>query len=158
MVIGFQLYPDNQPVTLTDGTGIWTATSGWNSGVNLTNAQGQIVYDPPLRSVTPTGGGAAVNYIDWSRIASLVVAVVALDVNSLNTATAQQITKLSQVFPLPTTTNGTTPLTLWAAQADALGSTGPTSVPLPLRQAVRVFQESFPITPYGTQKKSNLPQ
>lgn len=68
MVVGFQLYPDNLPVNLTDGTGNWSATAGWGTGAALTNAQGQIVYAPQSeasrlgaeahRPITSTGRGS----------------------------------------------------------------------------------------------------
>ena len=137
MVIGFQLYPDNLAVTLADGTTPTPAT-----------AQGQIVYSPPIRIVTPSGGGTAVNYTDWKRISALVIGVVALNVDSLKVATAAQVTSLASAFPLPA--SGVLPLKSWTPVANTLVTLGPTTVPLPLRQTVHVFQQTFPITPYGT--------
>ena len=87
-------------------------------------------------------------YTDWKRISALVIGVVALNVDGLKLSTAAQVTSLAQAFPLPA--NGTLPLKSWTPVASALVSSGPTSVPLPLRQTVHVFQQTFPITPYGT--------
>lgn len=138
MVVGFQLYPDNLPVTLSDGSTPTPAT-----------AQGQIVYLPPVISLTPAGGGAAVDYTNWQRISAIVVGVVALNTNALTTASAAQVTTIANAFGLPAA--GAPPLAAWTATANNLGATGPSSVPLPLRQSVRVYQQFFPLTPYGAQ-------
>jgi hypothetical protein len=58
MVIGFQLYPDNQSVKLQDGT---------SANPNL--GQGQIVYSPPIRTVTSSSGVSADN-IDFNSISA----------------------------------------------------------------------------------------
>ncbi|XHR26706.1 MAG: type II secretion system protein J [Chthoniobacteraceae bacterium] len=137
MVIGFQLYPDNLAVTLADGT-------------TIDNARGQIVYSPPIRALTPSGGGAAVNYIDLSRISALVIGLVALDLPTLRLLSASQIATLGNAFPVPA--NKLSPLRAWGSKAEQAASDPSFStIPLPARQAVRVFERSYPVTPFATQ-------
>ena len=138
LVVGFQLYPDNQPVTLSDG-----------STPNPATAQGQVVYLPPIISLTPTGGGTAVNYTNWQRISALVVGVVALNTDALTMANAAEVSVLANTFTQPNA--GALPLASWTTTANTLAASGPTSVPLPIRESVRVYQQSFPLTPYGAQ-------
>jgi prepilin-type N-terminal cleavage/methylation domain-containing protein len=134
MVIGFQLYPDNKSVTLASGT-------------TVAQSQGQIVYSPPIRSLTPTGGGIAVNYIDVSRISGIVIGLVTIDLKSLQLLNDTQVADLAQTFALPA--DNSLPVAAWAPIANK-SSAMPSSVPLPARQAVRVFERFFPITPFAT--------
>ena len=136
IVVGFQLYPDNQAAKLADGTAI-------------ANARGQIVYSPPVRTLTPTGGGAAVNYIDLSRISTLVIGLVALDLQTLRLLNASQITTLGNAFAIPQ--NQLPPLRTWSSKAESAASDPSLStVPLAARQAVRVFERCYPVTPFTT--------
>ncbi len=64
LVIGYQLYPDNQPVTLADGSVI-------------SHTLGQVVFSPPLRSDV-----GSLHRVDLARISALVVGVVALDLDT----------------------------------------------------------------------------
>ncbi len=132
MVIGFQLYPDNLPATLQDTT-------------LIANARGQVVYSPPVRTVVPYGGGTSTTVIDLSRISALVVGLVVIDLNSLRLLSATQVTTLGSAFAIPA--NDTLPVPFWgpsAASPDSL----PSSVPLPARQSLRIFQRFYPITPF----------
>ena len=139
VVVGFQLYPDNNSVTLQDG-------STFN---NSPNAQGQIVYSPPMRSLTPTGGGTAVQYIDLTRISAIVVGVVAIDLKSLTSLNNTQVTALGGIFTTPA--NNAPPLEAWVPIANgAATNSALSSVPLPTRQAVRIFQRFYPIYPFPT--------
>lgn len=137
VVVGYQLYPDNQSVLLRDGT---TTASG--------KAQGQIVYSPPIRNAaaTPSGG-----YVDLQRIAAIVVGVVSLDLRSLKTLSPQNVDDLAAVFDTPDRENKL-PVWYWMQKTGDL-SVLPVSVPLPGRQAVRVFQRFFPITSFGGQER-----
>jgi prepilin-type N-terminal cleavage/methylation domain-containing protein len=134
MVVGFQLYPDNLPVTLADST-------------SLAAARGQVVYSPPVRSLTPIGGGSPVNYVDLSRISAVIVGLVVLDLKTLNLANASQINTLVATFPVPA--NGQLPVQAWFVTANNVSATG-ASVPLPVRKALRVFERCYPLTPFGT--------
>ena len=152
VVIGFQLYPDNLTANLTDGT--WTAPSasggGWGTGTAIANAQARSSTIRRFAALFPTGGTAAnaVSYIDLKRIAAIVVGVVAINADSAKTATSGQILTIAQQFAQPT--NGVLPLNSWTSVADGLASNNAvSSVPLSIRQAVHVFQQTFPITPYG---------
>lgn len=136
MVVGFQLYPDNNAVELSDGT---------NPIPN--QSQGQIVYSPPIRWVTPVGGGTAVKYVDLSRISAVVVGLVAIDLNSQLLASASQLGDLSGAFNTPGNNVNQTPVQAWAPIANKVNSM-PATVPLPVRQAVRVYEHFFPITPF----------
>lgn len=135
MVIGFQLYPDNAAVTLANGTAI-------------AHARGQIVYSPPMRSLSSSDGMTTVSLVDLSRVSALVVGVVTLDLNSLNLLDATQVSALGGVFTTPST--DVTPVRAWMATANAaVASATLASVPLPARQSVRVFERFYPITPFG---------
>jgi type II secretory pathway pseudopilin PulG len=147
MVVGFQLYPDNQPAALLDNTAV-------------TNARGQVVYSPPIRAVTPWGGGTAVNVVDLSRISAIVVGLVVIDLNSLSLLNSAQVAGLANAFAVPTVTAGSIPLPVqfWGAIAGsvtnlqaamkAAGYSG--SIPLPALQSVRVFSHFYPISPYAS--------
>ncbi|PTY06033.1 hypothetical protein DB346_01320 [Verrucomicrobia bacterium LW23] len=129
MVVGFQLYPDNLPVDLADGT-------------HFDNAQGQIVYSPPIRS-----GTGAVAYVDTDRISSIVVGVVALDLESLRLLNAAQVMALAQHFggvPM-----NSVPVAAWRAASDNAVLSG---VPPRAAQSVRVFQRFYPMTPNGSKR------
>jgi len=132
MVIGFQLYPDNMPVTLV-------------SGSIIAKAQGQLVYSPPIRSLTPLGGGATVDYLDLSRVSSIVIGLVTIDLKTLQLLNATQVSDLAKCFSIPA--DNILPVAAWGATASS-AATLPSSIPLPARQAVRVFERSFPITSY----------
>jgi len=132
MVVGFQLYPDNQPVTLKDGT-------------TEANSRGQIVYSPPIYYPTLTSGSTStIAYLDINRISSIVVGVVAIDLDSLRLLNASQVETLASHFPA--LSMNTLPVSAWKTASDTAASTG---IPLPAAQAVRVFQRFYPITSYG---------
>jgi type II secretory pathway pseudopilin PulG len=131
MAVGFRLYPDDEAVTLSGAAAPLSAP-----------ARGQIVYAPPIWKATPSGGGAAVEMVDVSRIAALVVGVVAGDVESLKLASSAAIGDLAGAFPIPV--NGAMPVETWqpmVSHVDAL----PASVPLAVRQGLKVFQRAFPV-------------
>ncbi|XHR26732.1 MAG: type II secretion system protein J [Chthoniobacteraceae bacterium] len=136
MVIGFKLSMDNQSVTLSDST-------------QLDHARGQIVYSPPVASWTSTDRSESVAYVDLSRVDSLVVGIVAIDLDSLKLLqSAAQINALAACFPAPSSIN-TAPLQVWYDTAGT-ASQLPSSVPLAVRQSIRVFQRSYPMTSSGT--------
>lgn len=139
MIVGFKLYPDNNPVTLSDGT---TTTV-------INNARGQIVYIPPVRYLTPLDGSAAIPYIDLTRVSSLIVGVAAIDLESLRLlkSSPSQVIDLANAFPVPPVNSS--PLQSWSVIAKDI-SMMPSALPLPVRQSVRVFQRSYPITPLGS--------
>ena len=144
LVVGFQLYPDNQPVTLLDNTAI-------------ANARGQVVYSAPIRAVTPSGGGATVNVVDVSRISAIVVGLVVIDLNSLRLLNSAQVTALANAFPVPTPTAGSAiplPVQFWQPTASSTvnlrNAVVPSAIPLPALQSVRVFSHFYPITPYAS--------
>ncbi|SDT93016.1 hypothetical protein SAMN05444156_0836 [Verrucomicrobium sp. GAS474] len=134
LVIGFQLYPDNQPVTLQDGT-------------TLPKAQGQVVYSPPVRTAYAYRGTSSVQVVDLSRVAALVAGVAVVDVTSLRLLDADQATALGSAFGVPAT--DVLPVAAWEAQAMS-PTTLPGSVPLAARQSLRVFQHFFPVTPFAS--------
>jgi len=128
LVIGYQLYPDNQPVTLADGSVI-------------SHTLGQVVFSPPLRADV-----GSLQRVDLARISALVVGVVALDLDTAKVLEPAQIESLAGAFPDPDASDSL-PARIWeplAANPDGL----PGSVPLQARQAVRVFQRFFPVTPF----------
>jgi prepilin-type N-terminal cleavage/methylation domain-containing protein len=137
MTVGFQLYPDNLPATLSDGTAI-------------ANSRGQIVYTPPM---TPTGvtlPAGANPYPDMTRVSAIVVAVVAIDLTNLQLLNTTQVAALSSQFTTPTM--NTLPATLWepiAENAATLQSSLSVAVPLPVRQSLRVLQRFYPIATFG---------
>lgn len=132
MVVGFQLYPDNLPVTLADGTSLI--------------AQGQVVYSAPVRIVTGRDGTTTAKYIDLNRIGAIGVGLVILDRNSLQLLSAAHIAAIVSNFPVPS--NNKLPLQAWSSVADGLTSALAGSVPLPALKAVRVYQRFYPITPF----------
>lgn len=138
MVVGFQLYPDNRTVQLLDGN---TPTSGL--------AQGQIVYSPPVRTVTGVGGASA-QYVDLSRVSALIVGLVVVDAGSLHILDANGAVALGAAFATPSDIVNKTPVQAWAALASSASSL-PSGVPLAVRQAVRVYERAFPVTPFPTQ-------
>lgn len=125
MVVGFQLYPDNQSVTLEDGT---TAT-----------AVGQIVYSAPMQEAP------ADDYIDLDRVSAIVVGLVVIDTETLKLLSAGSASNLAALFTVPP--DSTTPSEAWVPLSDNMAALG--SAPLPVRQAVRIYQRFYPITPYG---------
>lgn len=129
LVTGYQLYPDDQPATLADGT-------------QIPNARGQVVYSPPLRSATAPGSA----YVDTRRIAALVVGLVTIDPARLKLTNAAQREALAGAFTA-TPAAGEMPVARWMRDTAKL-STLPESAPLPVRQSVRVFQRSFPLSPF----------
>jgi hypothetical protein len=146
LIVGFQLYPDDQPATLADGTAV-------------ANCVGQVVYSPPVRSAAPYGGATASNpavkVIDVSRISALVVGLVVIDLNSLRLLNATQVTALGSAFTVPAVSAQATintlplPVSYWEPKAET-PSLLPSSVPLPALQSLRVFQRFYPITPYAS--------
>ena len=136
IIIGFQIYPDHQSVTLADGS-------------SLAQASGQIVYSPPIRSVIPPAGGSPVQRADFSRVSALVVGVVAVDLNSVRlldkSTAASQLTDLAEVFGVPQMDE--LPVQVWGDIANN-PSALPGSLPLPVRQAVRVFERVYPLNSF----------
>ncbi len=138
MVIGFQLYPDNKPVLLLNA-----------SPPNPNLARGQIVYHPPTRLVTSSTGATA-EYIDLNRISAIVVGVVTVDGENLRLLNADQAVLLGNAFATPVDSDNKTPVQAWTTTANSVASL-PTTVPLPVRQSVRVYERTYPITPFTTQ-------
>lgn len=139
IAIGFQLYPDNKSVKLLDGATLATAT-------------GQIVYSPPIRTVTATdASGATATPVDLNRVASIVIALASIDLQNLILLKQADVDALANAFPMPTTTLNMNqlPAELWTPIANN-AATLPASVPLPARQGIRIFQRYYPITPYGS--------
>jgi len=134
MVVGFQLYPDNKPVTCKDGT-------------SIPNALGQIVYSPPVRSLTPStpSGASPVDYIDLSRISAIVVGLVTVDLDSLKLLNASDAAALSAKFQVPIT--GQMPVAAWTPIINTLIANSLAPGILPVRQALRVNQRFYPINP-----------
>jgi hypothetical protein len=126
MTIGYQLCNDNQPVTLVSGA----TASG--------NAQGDLVYSLPIRTLTASDGTTKAIYADLSRVASIVVGIVAIDTENLKLLSANSTTTLSQAFATPP--NGKLPVQAWASVANGL-----TYIPLPARQAIRVYECFYPL-------------
>ncbi len=130
LVVGYQLYPDNQPATLADNTAI-------------AHALGQVVYSPPLR--TDTGAG---KFADLSRISAFVVGMVSIDLESLKLLSEADVTNFAGIFSAPVSDE--LPCQKWSPLAEsATSNPALSSIPLPARQGVRVFQRFFPITPFA---------
>lgn len=127
--MGFQLYPDGQPATLQNGS-------------QVTSCRGQIVYSPPVRR---DASGQPTALVDPSRIAALIVGVVAMDPRTMERLTDSQVGALAAAFSLPD--DGILPMAKWGPIADNASGLDP-SVPLSARQSLRVFQRAFPITPF----------
>jgi len=134
MVVGLQLYPDNEPVELADNT-------------TLANARGQIVYSVPLRVVEAADGSSSVKVVDLNRVSALVVGFVTIDLDTLKLLDATQTKSLAAAFPAPLINE--TPVDAWATLVSDPGAL-PAALPLPARQGVRTFQRFFPITPNGS--------
>lgn len=134
MAIGFQLYADGGKVSLA------------SSPDGQIDSMGQVVYSPPIRKLKPNDGGADVAYIDVDRIAALIVGVVAVDSETLRLLSAKNVSDIAAVFPLPE--DQTLPVQTWFSIARNPASFD-SSIPLPARQSVRVYQRAFPVTPFG---------
>lgn len=130
--VGFQLYPDGQPARLADGR-------------TIPEARGQVVYSPPVRE---GADGLPSDLVDPGRIAALIVGVVAMDPQSAELLEDSQVAALADGFPSPA--DGELPVAKWAAIADNPANF-PSSIPLPARQSLRVFQRAFPVNPYSPQ-------
>jgi prepilin-type N-terminal cleavage/methylation domain-containing protein len=128
-VIGFQLYPSGDDIELASGSTV--------------KARGQVVYSPPILYDNDDN---ATTQIDRSQISSLIVGLVAMDPESLKHLDAAQVTALAVCFPTPS--DGELPVSKWTSICDNTAAL-PTTVPLPARQSLRVFQRAFPITPFG---------
>lgn len=134
MVVGFQLFPDDEKVSL----------SGSASQVD---SKGQIVYSPPLRKMTPTSGvPTPVDYVDPGYVASLVIGVVAIDSENLRILSAQNIRDIAAAFPTPDA--GILPVKSWSSIAGKPGAF-PSAIPLPARQSIRIYQRAFPLNSSG---------
>ncbi|PAW78166.1 MAG: hypothetical protein B9S32_08200 [Verrucomicrobia bacterium Tous-C9LFEB] len=138
MIVGFQLYPDNKPVQLLNA-----------APPNPNVARGQIVYHPPTRLVT-SNTGATVEYIDLNRVSAIIIGLVTVDGESLRLLNAAQTVLLGNAFATPTDSDNKTPVQAWTATANAVNAL-PATVPLPVRQSVRVYERTYPITPFTTQ-------
>lgn len=126
LVVGFQLRPDGAPAILRDGS-------------QITQTTGQIVYSPPVRSLTNP-------QVDHRRISCLVIGLVALNEASLDLLTPSEVKELADTFFLPTP--GQLPSQTWDPQVTALINSS-SAIPLPSRQALRVYQRFFPLHPFG---------
>ncbi|XHR27682.1 MAG: type II secretion system protein J [Chthoniobacteraceae bacterium] len=136
MVVGFQLYPDNEVVTLA------------GSPTSFGNAQGQIVYNAPVRTVTGLDGTTTAEYIDLDRVCGIVVGLVIVDAASLKLLSAHHISTLAGKFSPPADTDNLLPVQAWASTADGLPNLLLGQAPLPALQSVRVFQRYYPVTPF----------
>jgi prepilin-type N-terminal cleavage/methylation domain-containing protein len=136
LCVGFQLYPDGQPVTLMDGS---TVPNGPTS-------IGQIVYSPPIRSVTSPGS----SYVDVSRIAAIVIGVVTIDLNDLGTLSSLQVQAIVKNFTTAPAipSNGQLPVQVWEPTIENLSSAGIAGIPPPVLKALQVYQRVYPITSY----------
>lgn len=126
LVIGFQLYPDNSAVKLA-------------SGETVPKAQGQIVYSPPVKTITIPNSTTTADYVDLTRVHALVIGAAAADLNTLRTLPPDQLQEIANLLTLPT--------------ADALATDAWTSVlatntfiPPAARQGIRLFQRHYPLT------------
>lgn len=138
MVVGFQLYPDNRPVQLRDG---FTPAPNFS--------RGQIVYSPPVRTLTAANGSTE-QYLDLNRVSAIIIGIVSLDAESLRLLDATQVTLLGNAFTTPDNSANKTPVQGWMATANAVNSL-PATVPLQVRQAVRVYERTYAITPFTAQ-------
>jgi hypothetical protein len=135
MVLGFQLYPDDEEVTLAGA-----------AAPQAEDSRGQIVYVPPGKKLTSSDGLTQVEVVDLERISSIVVGLVALDPETLKLLNDAQTLSLASAFATP---SSGTPMALWSPLAENV-STLPAAIPLPARQAVHIFQRSFPVNPFGS--------
>ena len=134
MVVGFQLRPDNASVTLEDGTPV-------------ANAQGQIVYSPPIQALTPAGGGTPVNYVDLSRISAIVAGLVVVDSASLKLLAPSQATAIAGRFAVPQ--ENVLPVRAWKTTLNDLVSSLSPGIPLPALQSVHTYECAFPVVQRG---------
>jgi hypothetical protein len=130
LVVGFQLRPDNRPVTLLNG-------------LKLPHAAGQLVYSPPVRLLPD---GLASTSVDSSRVAALVFGLVALDVPNHRQLSQAELSELSAAFPLPA--QNQYPGESWLPIARNLAGTGSPAT-LRARQAVRVYERAFALEGRG---------
>ena len=131
VTFGFQLYPDNEEVTLADGRVI-------------PNARGQIVYSPPVRK---DADGKLTPLVNRRHISALIVGLVAMNPDTQKLVNAAQVKALAERFATPD--QGVLPVAAWGGIADNVSGL-PADIPLPARQSLRVFQRAFPITPFGS--------
>lgn len=136
MVVGFQLYPDNQAVTLA------------GSAASFGKAQGQIVYNAPIRTVTGLDGTTTAEYIDLDRVSGIVVGLVVVDTASLKLLSANHISTIEGKFSTPADSANLLPVQAWTSTADGLTRSLGGQVPPPALQSVRVFQRFYPVTPF----------
>lgn len=135
MVLGFQLYPDDSEVTLQGETSPLAQP-----------ARGQIVYAPPVKTLVSSDGATSVEVVDLERISSLVIGLVALDAESLKLLDKTQTESLASAFAVP---SAGTPMALWNPLTENVGAL-PSSLPLRVRQSVRVFQRAYPVYSPGS--------
>ncbi len=142
-VVGVQLYPDGEPVYFQ---GEVTPT--------ILKSYGQVVYRFPVRAGvgsdtgTPDPGNT---YLDLNRIASLVVGLVVVDGEALKILDSVSTTTLASSF-ISTPNDGILPMDAWMKATQNLTKL-PDSIPLPVRQSVRLYQRFYPITPYGSRNR-----
>ncbi|MEZ0294867.1 MAG: type II secretion system protein J [Candidatus Methylacidiphilales bacterium] len=131
MVVGYQLYPDNEEVDLADGT-------------HLANARGQIVYSAPVY-----GASAPDNqHMDLSRVSALIIGLAVIDLTSLKLLDATKVNTLASAFSAMPPVNAM-PVEKWMADTSNLTAL-PNTIPAPVRSSVRLYQRVYPITPFGT--------
>lgn len=136
LIVGYVLYPDDVSVTLLDGT-------------TFANAQGQVVYSPPIIDRKSSGTGITHRYIDLNRISAIVIGLVAVDQENLKLLTASHIGVLQAKFPTPA--NNILPLQAWSSLANNLaGDATLNALPLQTRQSIRVYQRFYAITPFAS--------
>ncbi|MBN8708605.1 MAG: hypothetical protein BGO12_14865 [Verrucomicrobia bacterium 61-8] len=133
VVVGYQLYPSGNSVSLSDGTSL--------------QALGQVVYSPPVRLDSEENPSSMT---DLSCVSSLIVGVVAIDPDAVKRLKASEVAALAASFPVPSA--GQYPVALWSPIAENASGL-PAGVPLFARQSVRVFQRAFPINPYGAPRQ-----
>jgi len=126
VVIGYQLTGDGKPALLADGT-------------TIDHSAGNIVYSPPVQGSTAPANA----YIDQERIGSLIVGLVIIDPEKLKVATAANVDDLATAFSTPPAT-GKLPVENWMAATSSLSNL-PGSVPLQIRQSVKLYQRFFPL-------------
>jgi len=147
-VVGLQLYPDDEPVYFPGDT---TPT--------LTNSRGEIVYEVPVRgpaSGDPDNPNPANSYADLDRVASIVVGLVVIDLESLVLLDADMTSDLAAAFDQVPAVNEL-PVETWLQAngdlaLDALKAKLP-DVPQPALQSIRVYQRFYPVNPYGSRSQ-----
>ncbi|PTY01957.1 hypothetical protein DB346_10935 [Verrucomicrobia bacterium LW23] len=133
MVVGYQLYPDNEEVYLADGT-------------KIDNARGQIVYSPPVYGDTAPDN----LHPDLTRVSCIIVGIAVLDLNSLKLLNAAGVEALAASFSGVPATN-MMPVQKWMADTANLTNL-PAALPQPVRSSVRLYQRVYPVTPYGSRE------